>query len=396
MALLDELLRAAFNDAEFLISSSSTAGGRKDQRHEFPNSDKQTIEDLGLKPRVYNLVGWITEPDYTSKRDALISALESGEAGVLSHPFYGELNNMKARTYTISETMAEFGRAELTMVFEVSDSVGTPEETENTISKLNASNDALQDAAGDEIAGEWEVDEGFSGNFEAAQSKLGALKDGYAAVSSVVTQVTDEINAFNAQVSDFGAQINSLIQTPRALADSVQGISSGMNALYATAESQFIAWRGFFSFGDDDVVSQNDTAGLRQRKQNSTTINQSMQSQALGYGYLASAQIGYSTVNDLDAVSAQLEAQYQKIITENSISTGLRDAISTMREDTNAYLGQLRVNLNRITTVYTPALPARVIAFQFYGSSDLGEEIANLNSDANVSFIEGQTQVITQ
>lgn len=396
MALLDELLPAAFNDAEFLISSSSTAGGRKDQRHEFPNSDKQTIEDLGLRPRIYSVVGWITEPDYISKRDALLTALESGDPGVLSHPFYGELPNMKARTFTISESMGEFGRAELSMVFEVSDSIGTPVETENTLSQINESNDDLQDAASDEIDDEWEVDEGFSGNFEAAQDKLGALSAAYDSVSSVVTQVTDEINAFNAQVSNFSAKINSLIQTPRALADSIKGISTGMNALYATAESQFIAWKGFFGFGDDDIVSVNDTAGLRQRKQNNTVINQAMQSQALGYGYLAAAQIDYSTVNDLDAISEQLEQQFQKIVTENSISTTLRDAITKMREDTNAYLDQRRVNLNRIIVIDTAELPARVIAYQYYGASELGEEIAKLNNDANVSFLEGPIQVITQ
>lgn len=396
MALIDDLLRAAFNDAEFLISSSSTAGGRKDQRHEFPNSDKQTIEDLGLQPRTYNVVGWITEPNYVSKRDALLEALESGEPGVLSHPFYGELGNMKARSFTISETMGELGRAEISMVFEISNSLGTPVETENTLSLINDSNDELQSAASNEIADNWEVDAGFSGNFAAAQDKLGSLSDSYGTVSSVVTQATDKINAFNAQVSNFSENINSLISAPRALADSITNISTGMNALYATAESQFIAWRGFFGFGDDDIQSVNQTAGLTQRDKNNTAINQSMQSQALGYGYLAAAQIDYDTVDDLDQIVEQLETQYQKIVTDNSVGQALRDSITDMRENTNAFFDQRRITLNRVITVNTAELPARVIAYQYYADSSLGEEIASLNNDANVSFLEGSIQVITQ
>ena len=396
MALLDDLLRAAFNDAEFLISSSSTAGGRKDQLHEFPNSDRQTIEDLGLQPRTYNIVGWITEPNYVSKRDELLEALESGEPGVLSHPFYGELGNMKARSFTISETMGEFGRAEISMVFEISNNIGTPIETENTLSLISDSNDALQSAANADIADNWEVDAGFSGNFTAAQGKLGSLSDSYGTVSSVVAQVTDEINAFNAQVSNFSENINSLISAPTALADSVTNISTGMNALYATADSQFVAWRGFFGFGDDDVQSVNQTAGLAQRNKNNTAINQSMQSQALGYSYLAGAQIEYNTVDDLDQIAEQLETQYQKIVTDNSISQALRDSITDMRGNTNVFFDQRRITLNRIITVSTAELPARVIAYQYYADSSLGEEIAGLNNDANVSFLEGDIQVVTQ
>lgn len=395
MSLLEELLPASYKGASFLISSSSTNGGRKDQVHEFPNSDRQAIEDFGLLPRSYSIVGWITGDDYIAKRNTLLNALEDGEVGVLSHPFYGEIENIRARSFTISEGMNELGRAEISMQFDISNDIGLPLETENTLALINKSNDTAQDAANEEIANNWEVNTGFSGNFTAAQDKLGELNETYGSASGVVAQSTDEINEFNSQISNFGNNINSLISSPNDLAESIQETSAGMNALYTTAESQFIAWKGFFNFGENETIIVNGTAGITQRNKNDDAINNSMRSQALCYGYLAAAQIKYNTVNELDDIAGQLEEQYDKVIALE-IDQVLIEAVMNMRENVNSFFNQSRINLSRIITINTAELPARVISFQYYNDSSIGGEIADLNNDANVSFMEGEIQVVTQ
>lgn len=396
MTLFEELLPASYKGATFLIASASTDGGRKDQRHEFPNSDRQTIEDLGLLPRSYSIIGLITGPNYIFKRDTLLAALEDGETGVLSHPFYGELQQMKARSFSISESIADLGRAEISMTFEVSNDLGVPIQTENTLSLINFSNDSVISAANIEIVDNWEVDTKFSGNFAAAQSKLAALNAAFSNNSGVIVKAAEKINSFNAQINDFGNEINNLILQPQELADSIINLGQGMNGLYSTAEQQFTAWKEFFDFGDKDTTTMNKTAGLIQRDKNNNTINQSMQSQALSYAYLAASQIDYNTINDLDDIAERLEEQYQKVIINNSIGQTLRDAVTNMRENTNSFFNQQRVNLNRIININTAELPARVISYQYYADSSIGEEIANLNNNANVSFLEGQIQVVTQ
>ena len=298
MALLEELLPASYKGIGFLVSSSSIVGGRKDQLHEFPNSNKQTIEDFGLLPRSYSLTAWITGEKYLANRDALLSALEDGEAGVLSHPFYGEIQDIVARSFTISETMSELGRAEISIKFDISNDIGLPQQTENTLSTINSNNVLLQDAAIAEIAENWEVDESFSGNFASAQDKLSSLSDTYSSASSVVVQATDKINEFNSDVSSFSNDINSLIKKPQELADSIKNISSGMDALFVTADSQFEAWKGLFGFGDSDIESVNVTAGTTQRNNNNSVLNSSMQCQALGYAYVAGASATYHTVEE--------------------------------------------------------------------------------------------------
>ncbi len=396
MALIEELLPASFKGASFLIASASTVGGRKDSKHEFPNSNRQTIEDLGLSPRVYSIVGWITGPNYIAKRDILLRALETSDVGVLSHPFYGELQRMKSRSFTISETLGDLGRAELSMVFEVSDDLGVPIETENTLSLINTSNDSVLSAANSEIADTWKVDTKFSGNFGSAQSKLGSLTSAFTSNTSVVVQLTDKINAFNADVSDFGNDINSLISQPQALADSITNLVQGVNGLFSTSSQQLAAWKGFFGFGDDDAVTVNQTAGLFQRNKNNNAINQTIQTQALSGSYLAASEETFNNVDELDALSQRLELQFQKVMDAGLIGQDLLDSITDIRENTNTFFNQRRVNLNRIITVNTAQLPARAIAYQYYGESDLGEDIASLNNDANVSFLEGQIQVLTE
>lgn len=395
MPLLDELLPASYKRVPFFVSSSSISGGRKDQVHEFPNSDKQTVEDFGLSPRSYSVVAWISGDNYKSKRDALLRALEEGGPGVLSHPFDGEVQNVVARTFTLEEKMEELGRAEISIKFVIDGSPGLPKKTENTLGAINLKNNILQKAANGEIKNNWKVNESFMGNFSSAQSKLSSLKDKYNSASVVIVNITDSINEFNSAVSDFSSDVNSLIKDPSRLADSITNVSLGMNALHATGSSQVIAWRGMFSFGDDDQSFQATTTGLAQRKRNNSALNSSLQSQALGYAYLASANSVYSTVDEVEVIAGILEDQYKKI-TSASIGQELRDSLGDLRDITSLYFSDLRITLNRIATVYTQELPARVISFQYYNDSSIGEEIATLNNEANVSFLSGNIQVVTE
>lgn len=394
--LLDELLVASFNGAVFLISNSSTRGGRKDALHEYPNSDRQRVEDLGLRPRSYKITGFITGPDYIAKRDRLLEALESGVTGVLSHPFYGEIPNMKARPYSIDENLQNLGRAEVSMLFDYDDTPGAPVETQDTLNLVFTSNDGVQTAAGDSIANNYDVNPGFAGNFSAGQSKLSNLETAFITASSVVVKLTSQIDEYNAQVSNFGEDINRLILQPRELADSLVEIGYGMNALYATERFQLTAWRELFGFGDNDIVDQHKTVGTASRTRSNEVINRSVQSQALGFAYLAAAQVDYQTTDALDTVVNILETQYQKILSDVTIDQTLRVTLTDMRENTNSFFVQQRVTLQRIISIVTPTIPARVLSYQYYANSNLGGSIAALNNDANVSFIGGDIEILTQ
>lgn len=400
MSLLDKLLPCSFKGAVWLISSSSLSGGRKDQKHSYPNSDRQTIEDFGLDPRSYNIAGWITsdptDDNYIDKRDLLLRAIESEDSGTLSHPLYGILNDMKARSFTIDESMSELGRGEISITFEISDNDGSLIANNDTLSLVSNANDQVVSTINTDTANDFKVDNKFINNFALAQNKLTEYAGKYDDATKTIVTITDNVDAFNALISNFGGEINNLIQTPQNLADSMTNIGKSFNGLYATVESQVIAWKELFGFGDNDIITQNITAPNIQSTKNNSVINRAVKAESLSYSYFAAVRSNYGTTNDLDLASTALETQYEILIQETGMSFELRDALADIRQVSNNYFTSQRITLQRIIKVNTPRLPARVIAYQYYGSSELGQEIARLNSNANVSFIEGEIEIVTQ
>ena len=55
MADEGRILVGSFKEIPIRIISGTVVGGRKFVKKEFPNRDTQTIEDLGLQPRSYQL-----------------------------------------------------------------------------------------------------------------------------------------------------------------------------------------------------------------------------------------------------------------------------------------------------------------------------------------------------
>jgi len=400
MSLLEQLLPCSYKKAVFLISSSSVDGGRKDQKHSFPNSDKQSIEDFGADPRSYSIQGWITnssgEDDYLDRKKALLTALESSEKGELSHPLYGILKNMKVRTFSLTENMSDLGRGEISILFEIDDDLGAPIATQDTLSLVSVANDAVVSEVNKNTANSFKVDKRFISNFGYAREKLNEYVKAYEDATKTIVTITDNVDAFSSLVSDFGTEINNLIQTPQALADSMTSLGQTFNGLFATVDSQIFAWRELFGFGDKDLTSINITASNIEKESNNLVINKAVKAESLSYSYLAAVSVNYRTTNDLDLAGQDLENQYQSMIYDTDLGFDLREALLNMREVSNAYFVARRVTLQRIIAVRTPRLPARIIAYQYYGSSNLGNEIAELNNEANVSFVNGEIQIVTQ
>ena len=69
MTILENLNVASFRGARFLIKSHSTSGGRKTVNHEYPNSDRRFVEDLGELQETFSIQGIIHGDNYSLDRD---------------------------------------------------------------------------------------------------------------------------------------------------------------------------------------------------------------------------------------------------------------------------------------------------------------------------------------
>lgn len=395
MSLLDELSPASYKGVNFLVTSARLAGGRKDVKHSYPNKNTQVIEDLGKMPRTYNLEIVITGADYIQARDRLINVLEEGGLGPLVHPFYGRIENIAARTYTLNEDMTALGEGRLSVVFGPSNDTGIPQASTNTLNNVAAKNKALQDAVKADIGEGFTVTESFTGNFSAAVELLNDTVDAFTENTSVLQASADEIDGYTRQISDFSENVLSLVTAPVALADSLGNLFSTVGNLYPTAAATAAVLTGFFDFGDGGAAVRPTTAGRVERANNANIINSAMQSMSLGYAYLNSVQIDFETTEEIEAVADNLEIQYKKTAENDGLSDDAKSVMIDLRLAAQDFFEAEKLTVRKTITVHTSLTSARELAYRYYGSSEDGERLVNLNDAQDVTFIEGRVKVLT-
>jgi len=320
LTLLDDLQSASYKGAGFLVNVMSTSGGRKHALHEYPNSNIQNIEDLGLKPRDYKINAIINEPNYKFKRDDLLEKLESGGPGILIHPTFGRIENMVAVSWTMIEDLKKAGDLTVVIDFKPSNSSGLPVETANTLSIIKERETNIFNSITEDIGELFDVTNAFTGNFRSAQDKLNQFVLAVTNNTSTLTSTTGTINNFNQTVSNFQSNINTYINQPLLLADGIEAIFTAMPDLYEDAESQFSVQSLFFGFGDDDIEIPQNTVGRIERKNNNDIINSAVQGYAVAQAYTSSAQIPLNTTEEIENVENTLESGFQLVKDSGQLS----------------------------------------------------------------------------
>ena len=136
------------------------------------------------------------------------------------------------------------------------------------------------------------------------------------------------------------------------------------------------------------------TAGLIERDKNQAIMDASMNAMALVYAYEAAASIEYDTVEAIDAIANQLDAQYQIVLTSGA-SVNTKNKVTDMRLIVLDFFAEQRLTASQILNVHTVPTSARLLGYQYYGDDQVGESIAALNNSTDVSFIEGEVKVLT-
>lgn len=399
--ILDTLLPGSYKGVPFLVNRVSTSGGRKTVIHKFPNSDIQTIEDLGLEPRTYRIGAIIASPGYTVKKNLLLRALEEGGQGLLVHPFFGPITGIVALSFSFDEDLTHVGDTTFDITFGLSETDGRPINLINTISQISSSAVTVADSIATDITDLFTVTNNFPGNFSNASDKLNSISDALLDNSKTVAAEASKINEFSSNVSSFRSSINSLIQTPEQLGTTLEDLFAELPLLYEASEDRTRVLSLFSNFGDSDDEINETTAGLIERKQNNDILNNAVQGFTLAQAYLSAAQTEFTTVVEIENTSDELELSFQAIKTDSGlgIMTGLSQVTMSDLEDLRVtaqkFFDEQKVSAKQIISVQTPELPARLISYQYYGSSDLGANIANLNNEINVSNLDGVIDIFT-
>lgn len=388
---------AKYKNVDFLMLTSAISGGRKDVIHNYPGSARQTVEDLGPKQKGYSLTAVIPAFEYYKKRDDLLRVLDEGGAGVLVHPFYGDVQQIVARNYVLNERISELGRAEIRISFEVdTDSAiktAAPQKDTESVSEIENLNETLVADISEDIEDKVVVTPAAIGNYDDLKEQLNDAQALFDSATKTIAIATDKVDSWTAQVNEFSTDINRLISAPADLASSIEGLFSAANELYNAPSDQFEVFKRFFGFGDDDITINAATPGLEERAVNRDVIRQAIQVEALGYCYLNASQIEFDTITDIDSVNTILNDQYAKALESDGL-TDLSD-LTNLRTTTNKFLDAQRLSAKRIISVNTHMKPLSVIAYQYYGNTNNAALLVELNPDQQVSFAEGAIDVVT-
>lgn len=402
-----KIIEGSFKGLPIRIDSGSVSGGRKTSKKEFPNRDTQTIEDMGLRPRTYNLQiivaprttvsGGVTntQQGYFEYRDALMAVIEDKGPGELIHPLYGRIENVVATTFSLNENFSDFGRTRLNVTFEINTDKGIPRQTITALSQLTQANTAVTGAVGSDISNNFSVSTTFTDNFSDAADQINDIIDAAVDSTSFLGAAADQINQFSSFIGELSASVNSLVTNPLDLATSITNLFSNIDGLFGTVENTAQAFAGLFGFGDDseDEIMPT-TAGRVERIQNRAVLNGAVNASTLGYAYVNVSQIVFENVREIEEAADDLEVQFQRVMTSGS-SNEVISAVTDMRVVVQQFFDEQKITLKQIIEVNVYTTPARVLSYQYYAESESASQILKLNNITDVSFVEGTVEIVT-
>lgn len=400
----ENLQPASYRGVQFLASVSRISGGRRGPVKRFPNSDRQLVEDLGLIPREFTLSGAVTARrdnqgnevlSYEQARDSLLRALEKGGVGVLVHPFYGRLENIVVRTFSLSENTSGLGDSPIDITFAISDATGLPTPTENVLGSVISANTVIGYSVVGDVGERFSVTPSFMGNFQDGLDKVNSFGDAIVEATRPETILASELDSFSAGISEFSANVASLVSAPTDLADEISGLFSTVKGLFSTTAGTYNAFVRLFDFGDDDITYSLTTPGKVERQVNRDVINAAVQGLALGHAYEQAARMDLQNVEEIEEISGVLEEQYQKLVSARILDSDVEENLTQIRIKVTEYFKGLRVTKPRIVVVNTKYTTTRLLAFQYYGSSELGETIAKLNDLPDMVGVKGLVRILS-
>ncbi len=169
-----------------------------------------------------------------------------------------------------------------------------------------------------------------------------------------------------------------------------------MNALYVSSTATIQVLAGLFGFGGDDVPTRLDTSSRIEKDNNRRLMNGVMNSLALSFSYVNAANIQFQTILELDEVANDLEAQYQAVVAAEDLPDLINSQLTDLRASVREFFDIQQLQVRQLATVNTNLTSARLLSFQYYGDSNQADQLIELNAFPDVSFIEGDVQVLTK
>lgn len=396
MSVSDQLLPASFRGVSFYVSDSSMNSGRKQVTHEFPNSDRRYVEDLGRYQNVYKMTAIIngTDFDYLRKRNALIDALEKNGSGLLVHPFYGTISVIP-KQYTVREAIRDLGNAVFDLTFEKGIEGLTPIAEVNNLSNIGLLADKSLAETAAYIGEFFSLYGNYANNFADAQNMIGSISNAFDSNTSRVTQDPGIINNFNRLLTSYGNSKNQLLNNPEDLGTQTMNLYKQTDLLITDPKVKSKVYKQFYNFNDNQNKVPPTTYARIQRQNNRDVLNSSIKTGALVQSYRNAALSDYDNINKLNATQSSLEEQYNTVINDPVLSDTVKNTLTDLRNVSRKFFTNEKLNTSRVSSIKTNITPLTALAYRYYGNLDNVEKLAGLNSIKDTGFVSGVVDILT-
>lgn len=396
MSLLDELYPATFRGVPFEFKGASrTSGGRKTVVHEYPNTDKRYVEDLGKLPRVFSLTGIIHGDGYLVRRDSLQMVLEQPGIGLLTHPFYGVIL-VTADPYMVVESDENLGIAVFNLTFRVSSENIFPSELQIAIDIVNDLVNGTKTSAAKDIKDIFHSDRKYPNNTVSASEHLDKITDTFnSAINSHSTDI-EKKNKFISSINSFDSNKFILIQDPESLGNELVDLYDDLNNLGLSDDDILSVNRLFFDFDFDELHEEPLTVQRVERAKNSLILKSVINSLSLIYSYRVAADKEYKTEEEIDDVFNSLEDQYKYLISDSNISNDTFTLIEELRNNVRKVFDKERISAYKITEIETKDIPLSVLTYSYYGNTDNAESLMYLNKILTPAVVSGNIKIFSE
>jgi len=412
---------ASYKGAVFFLTVSNTTGGKKIAQKRVAGASYQILEELGVSPRSFRvdcIVAASGTRSYRDVRDSLLAALESPGPGPLVHPFYGQIDNCTAMPgWDLGEKIAELGRSSITLTFEISrPQTGQPVPIENKVSTVFSKNASLQDSIQTRLSETYAPKLSSGGEFgDALESQQGYVDRARGALRKFALP-SSQINQLNTVLTDYERAAPANLQDPLQLAVSMGKVMDALDSSFigeaitpgspARAISDAITGTGdaardtqavFASFAsfksNTSSILKTDTVSRKRRAANRNTFDTLIRSSALGYQYAQAVRVVYQTGPEINAAVAALEVEWGSL--RDVVDPETRQELSGLRADALATFNSAKLTARDVRDITVEETSTRLLSFKYYGASDLGEAIMQLNERPDPFAISGRIKMLT-
>lgn len=396
------LLQATWRGIPFFVKSEGmTEAGRRIILHDYPNSDKRYVEDLGEIPPKFKVDAFVSGPDFADRASQLERALKESGKGTLTMPTFGSVS-LFAMPYRKDASQQSVGEIHFELEFVRGETVSGPVQADSTTETVYTNGDAARVAIGNALEDKWIIPWNYATSL-VAQFDLQQVLNSVVPLDTIINNVTKFTQVVGYIQLNIAAAIQSGNGLKVTLVDNLfQTLSEGLDTGFGLTAILDLANFGSYDncpvYGadSDDGLWPQTTKSRVDSNTNRLNITNTTRLCALVNVYEIAASKTYGTVEEIEQTRTTIEQRYTQLMrNEVQSSPTVRQAMKQLRIAALDVMQQKEQTAYRTTTI-TQNTPTSMflLGYQLYANTDNTVTLRALNPGKSSCWAEGEMKVL--